>query len=140
MKLGRIDHIGIAVGSADKALKLYEGILGLKLSIVEELKERGLKVYFLESESTRLELLEPVAEESEITGFLRKKGEGIHHIAFSVSNIEEVVQECENSGFKVVSGIQTGAKGKKVAFLHPKSTGGVLIELVEVGKRGDQLG
>jgi len=131
LKFEKIDHIGIVVKSAAERLKLYRDVFELNLSNAEELDDRGLKVYFLEIGDTRLELLEPISDKSEITNFLEKKGEGIHHIAFSVSNIEQVVEKCKDKGFKIISGIQIGAEGKKVAFLHPKSTGGVLIELVE---------
>lgn len=127
----KIDHIGIAVRSIDDKLRLYRDILGLKISSVEELKDRGLKICFLNVGDSGLEFLEPISDNSEISKFLEKRGEGIHHIAFYVDDIEKVVESCEKSGFKVVSGIEKGAEGKKVAFLHPKSTGGVLIELVE---------
>ncbi|MCD6546065.1 MAG: methylmalonyl-CoA epimerase [Thermotogae bacterium] len=126
-----MDHIGIAVRSIDDKLRLYRDILGLKISSVEELKDRGLKICFLNVGDSGLEFLEPISDNSEISKFLEKRGEGIHHIAFYVDDIEKVVESCEKSGFKVVSGIEKGAEGKKVAFLHPKSTGGVLIELVE---------
>ncbi|MDI3472851.1 MAG: methylmalonyl-CoA/ethylmalonyl-CoA epimerase [Thermotogaceae bacterium] len=131
MNTEKIDHIGIAVESIEDKLKLYRDVLGLKFSNVESLENRGLKVYFVEIGETRLEFLEPLSENSEISRFLEKKGEGIHHIAFKVKDVEKTVEDCEKNGFKVIAGIQKGAEGKKVAFLHPKTTGGVLIELVE---------
>jgi len=95
-----------------------------------------LKVYFIEVGETRLELLEPTSEKSEISSFLEKRGEGIHHLAFLVEGIEDIIKKAKEGGFKPLSDEpQIGAGGRKVAFLHPKTTGGVLIELVE-GEEG----
>jgi len=132
----KIDHIGIVVKNAQERLKLYEELLNLKVTKVEELPERGLKVYFIEVGETRLELLEPTSEKSEISSFLEKRGEGIHHLAFLVEGIEDIIKKAKEGGFKPLSDEpQIGAGGRKVAFLHPKTTGGVLIELVE-GEEG----
>ncbi|MFN6991499.1 MAG: methylmalonyl-CoA epimerase [Fervidobacterium sp.] len=132
MKTKRIDHIGIAVKNAQEKLKLYKDFLGLEVTEIEELSERGLRVYFINIGDTRLELLEPMHENSEVSGFLEKKGEGIHHIAFNIEGIEEAVEYAKSNGLQPLSEEpKQGAGGTKVLFLHPKTTGGVLIELVE---------
>ena len=128
----KIDHIGIAVKNVQERLRLYEELLNLKVTKVEELPERGLKVYFIEVGEARLELLEPTSEKSEISSFLEKRGEGIHHLAFLVEGIEDIIKKAKEKGIKPLSDEpQIGAGGRKVVFLHPKTTGGVLIELVE---------
>lgn len=133
MKIDRIDHIGIAVRSINDKLPLYRDFLGLEFGGIEELPERGLKVAFLKVGATRIELLEPINEQSQISKFLEKKGEGIHHIAYHVDNIDEALEKAKNEGFKPLSNEpQPGAGGTRVIFLHPKTTGGVLIEMVEV--------
>ncbi|MGB9614369.1 MAG: methylmalonyl-CoA epimerase [Fervidobacterium sp.] len=132
MHTNRIDHIGIAVKDAKEKLKLYKDFLGLEISEVEELPERGLRVYFIKVGDTRIELLESMNENSEISGFLEKKGEGIHHIAFNVHGIGEAAKLAKEKGLQPLSEEpKQGAGGTKVLFLHPKTTGGVLIELVE---------
>jgi len=104
----------------------------LEVTEVEELPERGLRVYFIKVGDTRIELLEPMNENSEVSGFLEKKGEGIHHIAFNVHGIDEAAALAKAQGLQPLSEEpKPGAGGTKVLFLHPKTTGGVLIELVE---------
>ncbi|MCX7654470.1 MAG: methylmalonyl-CoA epimerase [Fervidobacterium sp.] len=128
----RIDHIGIAVREASEKLRLYKNFLGLEVSEVEELPERGLRVYFIKVGDTRIELLEPMNDNSEVSGFLEKKGEGIHHIAFNVEGIDEAVKLAKENGLQPLSEEpKKGASGTRVLFLHPKTTGGVLVELVE---------
>lgn len=132
METKRIDHIGIAVKDASEKLKLYKDFLGLEVTEVEELPERGLRVYFVKIGDTRIELLEPMHENSEVSGFLEKKGEGIHHIAFNIHGIDEAVKLAKENGLQPLSEEpKKGAGGTKVLFLHPKTTGGVLVELVE---------
>ncbi|MBO8160402.1 MAG: methylmalonyl-CoA epimerase [Thermosipho sp. (in: Bacteria)] len=132
MKTNKIDHIGIVVKNAKERLKLYEDFLGLKVTHIEELPERGLRVYFIQIGETRIELLEATNENSEISGFLEKRGEGIHHIAINVEGIENAVELARLKGFKPLSDEpKKGAGGTKVLFLHPKTTGGILLELVE---------
>lgn len=132
MKVNKIDHIGIAVKNAKERLKLYKDFLGLEVIKEEVLPERGLKVYFIQIGESRFELLEPLNENSEISSFLEKKGEGIHHIAVNVNGIEEAVELAKKNGLKPLSETpKVGAGGTKVLFLHPKTTGGVLLELVE---------
>ncbi|MEJ5257517.1 MAG: methylmalonyl-CoA epimerase [Fervidobacterium sp.] len=132
MHTNRIDHIGIAVRDASEKLKLYKDFLGLEVTEIEELPERGLRVYFIKVGDTRVELLEPMNENSEVSGFLEKKGEGIHHIAFNVHGIDEAVKLAKENGLQPLSEEpKKGAGGTRVLFLHPKTTGGVLVELVE---------
>ncbi len=128
----KIDHIGIAVKDASSKLSLYQGFLGLKDVHVEELVSRGIRVYMIKVGESKIELLEPMSEQSEISKFLEAKGEGIHHIAFSVEGIDQAVEFAKQNGLQPLSDApKPGAGGAKVLFLHPKTTGGVLIELVE---------
>ena len=135
MKALKIDHIGIAVKDASERLKLYKDLLGLEVTGSEDLPERGLRVHFIKIGETRFELLEEISEKSEISSFLEKRGEGIHHVAIRVEGIEEFIKKAKELGFKPLSDEpQRGAHGTKVVFLHPKTTGGILIELVEGGE------
>ncbi len=135
MKTLKIDHIGIAVKNVEERLKLYKDLLGLEVQHVEELPERGLKVYFIKVGESRFELLEEISDGSEIHSFLEKRGEGFHHIALRVEGIEEFIEKAKQLGIKPLSDEpKPGAHGTKVVFLHPKTTGGLLIELVEGGE------
>lgn len=138
-----IDHIGVAVTDLAAATELYGTTLGFEITGGETLADRGIQVCFVATgdETSRIELLGATREDSEISAFLAKRGEGIHHICLRVADIEAAVREMTSRGARVVgndggsnsgSGIQVGAHDTRVAFLHPKSTGGVLIELVEV--------
>ncbi len=134
MKAVKIDHIGIVVKNAEERLKLYRDFLGLEVSRVEELPDRGLRVYFVKIGETRFELLEEISEDSEIHSFLEKRGEGIHHIAIKVDNVIEAIEKAARNGLKPLSNEpKKGAHGTKVVFIHPKTTGGILLELVEGG-------
>ena len=136
MKTLKIDHIGIAVKSVEERLKLYRDLLGLDVYHIEELPERGLKVYFIKIGESRFEILEETSENSEIHPFLEKRGEGFHHIALRVEDVEEYIKRAKQLGIKPLSEKpQKGAHGTKVVFLHPKTTGGILIELVEGGEK-----
>ncbi len=128
----KIDHVGIAVKDASSKISLYKDFLGLKEIKIEELPDRGIRIYMIHVGESKVELLEPLNEQSEIAKFLQNKGEGIHHIAFNVEGINEAVELAKNLGFQPLSDSpRPGASGTKVLFLHPKTTGGVLIELVE---------
>ncbi|MBT1248187.1 MULTISPECIES: methylmalonyl-CoA epimerase [unclassified Thermosipho (in: thermotogales)] len=132
MKTNKIDHIGIVVKNAEERLNLYKNFLGLEVTHIETIPERGLKIYFVKIGETRFELLEPINENSEVSKFLEKKGEGIHHIAVNVSGINEAISLAKEMGLKPLSEEpQKGAGGTKVLFIHPKTTGGILLELVE---------
>ena len=131
-----IDHIGLAVEDLDAATRTYGVILGFEISGEEVLEERGLKVVFAETGNSRLELIAATRPDSEISGFLQKRGEGIHHICVEVENIESAVKEMSERGAQFArGGIQDGAHQTRVAFLHPKGTHGVLIELVQKQER-----
>lgn len=135
MKTLKIDHIGIAVKNVEERLKLYKDLLGLEVQHVEELPERGLRVHFIRIGESRFELLEEISDSSEIHSFLEKRGEGFHHIALRVEGIEEFIEKAKQLGIKPLSDEpKLGAHGTKVVFLHPKTTGGLLIELVEGGE------
>ena len=132
MKSERIDHIGIVVKSIEERLSVYRDLLKLEVTGIEELPERGLKVAFIKVGDTRIELLEPLSENSQISKFLESRGEGIHHIAFRVDDVKAAIEEAVSLELKPLSREpELGAGGTKIVFLHPKSTGGVLMELVE---------
>ncbi|GAV23008.1 methylmalonyl-CoA epimerase [Carboxydothermus pertinax] len=128
----KIDHLGIAVANLEKAIKTFE-LLGFKVAGMEEVPEQKVKVAFLPVGESNVELLMPTDEKSTIARFLMNKGEGVHHLAFLVENIEEKLAEFKEKGFTLIDEKpRVGAHGKKIAFLHPKSINGVLIELCEV--------
>jgi len=131
MKILRIDHVGIAVKSLEEARKLYEA-LGLKVTDIEEVAEQKVRVAFLPLEGSEIELLETTDPEGPIGKFIEKRGEGIQHIALRVDNIEAALEELKGRGFQLIDQKpRYGAGGARIAFLHPKSTNGVLLELSE---------
>ena len=133
MSVTKIDHIGIAVKSIDESLKLYKDVLGMHFKGTEVLNDRAIKTAFIQTGESMIELLEPTSDQSTIAKFLEKKGQGIHHIALHVENIDETMESLKEKGYRLLSeNAEKGAHGTKVAFLHPKSTNGVLLELVEV--------
>jgi methylmalonyl-CoA/ethylmalonyl-CoA epimerase len=132
MKPSHIEHIGIAVSNLETAISFYEKVFGLKCYNIEELAEQKVRTAFFMVGETKIELLESTDPEGPIGKFIEKKGEGIHHIAFSVEKIEEQLVHAENMGVKLIdSSPRKGAEGLDIAFLHPKSTYGVLIEICE---------
>ena len=132
MQLSHIEHIGIAVKSIEEQLPYYEGILGLKCYNIETVEDQKVKTAFFKVGQTKLELLEPTSEESTIAKFIEKRGEGIHHIAFATQGLDEALQEMAAKGVRLIdTHSRKGAEGLNIAFLHPKSTGGVLTELCE---------
>jgi len=132
MKITHIEHIGIAVKSLEESIAYYEGILGLKCYAVEEVKEQRVKTAFFMVGQTKLELLESTDPEGPVGKFLEKKGEGVHHLAFATSNLEDALTEMEEKGVALIDKKpRKGAEGLDIAFLHPKSTHGVLTELCE---------
>ncbi|MFO7289411.1 methylmalonyl-CoA epimerase [Planifilum fulgidum] len=131
----KISHIGIAVRDLEAALPLYTDVLGLALEGVETVPSEGVKVAFLRIGETRIELLEPLGPDSPIASFLEKRGEGIHHIALEVDGIEERLRLLSEKGIRLIhERPKQGAHGARIAFLHPKATGGVLYELCEPDK------
>ncbi len=129
--LGRIDHIGVAVRSLAAASRLYE-TLGLDVSAPERLSDNGVTAAFVAVGTTRIELLEPLGPDGPIARFLERRGEGIHHIAFAVRDLPAALDHARSAGFTAIDAApRRGAHGSRIAFLHPKDTHGVLIELVE---------
>jgi len=127
--LKKIDHIGIAVNSLEKAAAFYENALGLRCEQVEEVASQKVKTAFFEVGEIHIELLEPTSEESPIARFLEKNGQGIHHIAYATDNLTDQLEKAKTAGCKLINETPfDGAGGKRVAFLHPKSTFGVLTE------------
>ena len=128
----KISHIGIAVKSMEEALSVFQDGIGLEVTSSDEVETQKVRVAFLPVGETRFELLEPTADDSPIAKYLEKKGEGIHHIALKVTNIEESLAQLKEKGVKLVNEEPVpGAHGTRVAFLHPKGTRGVMLELVE---------
>jgi methylmalonyl-CoA/ethylmalonyl-CoA epimerase len=134
MNLSHIEHIGIAVKSIDDALPYYEEVLGLKCYAVEEVKDQKVKTAFLKVGETKIELLEPTSDDSPVAKFIEKRGEGIHHIAFAVDDVNEALRHVSEKGIRIIDAVpRKGAEGLDIAFLHPKSTFGVLTELCQEG-------
>ncbi len=130
--LSKVDHIGIAVSNLDEAIKLYKDVLGLELHGVEVVEEQKVKVAFLPVGDTEVELLESTSPDGPIAKFIEAKGQGIQHLAFRVDNIEAALEEMKAKGMRLIDEKpRYGAGGARIAFLHPKSTNGVLIELCE---------
>lgn len=128
----KVDHIGIAVADLDEALKLYRDQLGLVCKGTEVVEEQKVKVAFLPVGESKIELLESTDPEGPVGKFIEKKGGGVHHLSFRVSNIEEKLEQLKQQGVALIDQKpRYGAGGAKIAFLHPKSTGGVLIEICE---------
>jgi len=131
----KIDHIGIAVKSIKETSELLSNILGLKVVGEEIVEEQKVKVAFLPLGDSELELLESTSPEGPIARFIEKKGEGIQHIAFRVNNIEEVLEKIKKERVRLIDEKpRYGAGGAKIAFLHPKDTNGMLVELCERDK------
>lgn len=128
-----LDHVAIAVNEIDEALEIYQHQLALKLEEVKVVEQQRVRAAILHAGDLKIELLEPTDAESAVAKFLEKKGEGIHHIALLVSDIEKHLKELKEKGvFLIDDKPRIGAEGGKIAFIHPKSTKGVLIELVEL--------
>jgi len=126
----KVDHIGIAVYSLEEAIPIYEKALGLKFLKTEEVESQKVRTAFFEAGETHIELVEPTAEDSPIAIFLKKKGEGVHHIAFGSDDILGQLGQASKEGIRLIHETPIdGAGGKQVAFLHPKSTKGVLTEI-----------
>lgn len=133
-----IDHLGIAVTDLKAASETYGQVLGLHLGKVEELPDRGLRVQFVNTGGSRLELLAPTRDDSEISAFLSKRGEGIHHVCLRVKNIDTTLQQMKKNGARLIDETpKIGAGGHRVAFVHPKGAHGVLLELVEISSEAD---
>lgn len=132
MNLTHIEHIGIAVKNLNESIKYYENVLGLKCYAIEEVKDQKVKTAFFMIGQTKIELLESTEPDGPIGKFIEKKGEGIHHIAFATENLKEALKSVEEKGIQLIDKEpRKGAEGLNIAFLHPKSTNGVLTELCE---------
>lgn len=128
----KIDHVGIAVADLEKALAFYRDQLGLEFKGTEEVEEQKVRVAFFPVGESKIELLESTDPTGPVGKFIEKKGEGVHHLSFRVSDIEGKLKELKERGVALIDEQpRYGAGGAKIAFLHPKSTGGVLIELCE---------
>jgi methylmalonyl-CoA/ethylmalonyl-CoA epimerase len=128
----KIDHIGIAVKSIAAALNVYENALGLKVTGYDQVDEQGVRVAMINIGESRIELLEPSGPESPVEKFMSKRGEGIHHIAVTVDDIENTLTQMKAAGLRLIdSEPRSGAHNTRIAFIHPSSTHGVLLELVE---------
>jgi methylmalonyl-CoA epimerase len=128
-----VDHVGVAVKDLDEAIRVYRDILGLRLEGVHKLEERKVRAaFFSAGKEGRIELLEPLGSDSPVAKFLETRGEGVQHLALRVRNIEAVLEDFKKKGLALIDEKpRSGAEGSKVAFVHPKSTRGVLLELVE---------
>lgn len=132
MKPTHIEHIGIAVSNLEESIKFYEEVLGFKCYAIEEVKDQKVKTAFFMVGQTKIELLESTDSEGPIGKFIEKRGEGVHHIAYAVEGLEDALVHMESKGVRLIDQQpRKGAEGLQIAFLHPKSTGGVLTELCE---------
>ena len=132
MELTHIEHIGIAVKNLEESVRFYENVFGLKCYAIEEVKDQKVRTAFFEVGGTKIELLESTDPEGPVSKFIEKKGEGVHHIAFSVKNLPLALNELAQKEIKLIDKKpRIGAENFNIAFLHPKSTNGVLTELCE---------
>ncbi|MCF6332868.1 MAG: methylmalonyl-CoA epimerase [Draconibacterium sp.] len=130
MNISHIEHIGIAVNNLDEAIPYYEKTLGLKCYKVEEVSDKKVKTAFFMVGQTKIELLESTDPEGPIGKFLEKKGQGVHHLAFAVDNVNKSLNELDEKGVRLIDKTaRKGAEGLSIGFLHPKSTMGVLTEI-----------
>src|SRR5512137_2473179 len=132
--LTKINHIGIAVQSIDDTLPFYRDQLGMAFKGAEEVSEQKVKVAMLQVGESKIELLEPTSPESPVAKFLEKNGPGIHHLAYEVENIESAIARLKQEGARMIDETpRNGAHGTRIAFVHPKSSNGVLTELCQCG-------
>jgi methylmalonyl-CoA/ethylmalonyl-CoA epimerase len=132
MKIKKIDHLGIAVNGIDDACTFWRDILGLPLEGTETVATQKVTTAFMPVGESEVELLESTAPDGPVAKFIESKGQGVHHVAFRVENIEEALAELKAKGVRLIDETpRIGAGGAKIAFLHPKATGGVLVELCE---------
>jgi methylmalonyl-CoA/ethylmalonyl-CoA epimerase len=127
----RVDHIAIAVKNAENALENYKKILKIDKIETEMVPNEKVKVVMMNLQDTRIELLEPMDDDSPISKFLRERGEGIHHIAITADEIETDVNRAKDSGMRFLGELRSGSYGRKITFIHPKSLNGVLVEFCQ---------
>jgi len=129
MRPSHIEHIGIAVKSLEESIPFFENLLGTKCYAIEEVKNQRVKTAFFLIGQTKIELLESTDPEGPIGKFIEKKGTGIHHIAFAVENTDQALRDAESNGIQLIDEqSRKGAEGLNIGFIHPKSTGGILVE------------
>jgi methylmalonyl-CoA epimerase len=139
MKLTNVDHIGIAVSNLEESLSFWQKTLGIELHGIEEVADQGVRTAFLPIGETEIELLEPMNAQSTVAGFIEKRGEGLHHVAIRVDDIEAALQELKAQGVRLIDEVpRSGAGGTRIAFVHPKATHGVLLELCERRRTGQK--
>jgi len=132
MKILKVDHIGVAVSNLEEALRLYRDVFGLEVHGEEVIEDQKVKVCFIPVGDSEIELLESTSPDGPIAQFIEKRGQGIQHIALRVDNIEKALEELREKGVRLIDEKpRYGAGGAKIAFLHPKATYGVLLELCE---------
>lgn len=127
----RIDHVAIAVNNVEDALKTFEKVLKVDRKQIMVVEHEKVKLAMLQLEDTRIELLEPLTDDSPIKKFLQERGEGIHHISICTDTLEQDVENASRNGVRIIGGIRPGSYGRKITFIHPKSMHGVLMELCE---------
>jgi methylmalonyl-CoA/ethylmalonyl-CoA epimerase len=131
--LTKINHIGVAVHSLEEAIPFYRDSLGMTLAGIEEVPSQKVKVAFLVVGESKIELLEPTAPDSPVAKFLEMNGPGVHHLAYQVPDIEVAIAELVKGGTRMIDATaRAGAHGAKIAFIHPKSSGGVLTEICQI--------
>ncbi|MCF8259592.1 MAG: methylmalonyl-CoA epimerase [Melioribacteraceae bacterium] len=136
MNISKIEHIGIAVKNLNDSIKYYEDVLGLKCYSIEEVKDQKVKTAFFLVGETKIELLESTESDGPIGKYIEKRGEGIHHLAFKVDDVSSALSEAKSKGVQLIDqNPRKGAEGLEIAFLHPKSTNGVLTEFCQESKR-----
>ena len=137
MDVKRIDHLGIAIADVGAAKKVYEDLLGLKLTREEVVEEQGVRTYFYPIAGVKLELLESITPDGPIARFLEKRGAGLQHLAVEVGDIEAAIAELKAKGVRMLDETpRKGVEDTRIAFVHPKDTHGVLLELVELPRKG----
>ncbi|HEV3001688.1 MAG TPA: methylmalonyl-CoA epimerase [Solirubrobacteraceae bacterium] len=128
----RIDHVGIAVEDLDAALALFEGTFGMPAVHRETVEEQGVEAALLDVGENHVELLRPLGPDTPVGKFLAKRGPGIHHVAYQVTDVESALARCREAGLRLIDQApRTGIRGSRVAFLHPSASGGVLTEIVQ---------
>ena len=130
----KINHIAVVVNDIDEALPFWQNALGLPLGETKEVAQEAVKIAFLEAGESHIELVQPTTDDSGIAKYLSKKGQGMHHICFEVEDIDIALQEMADKGIELINETPRERDGRRYAFIHPKSTGGVLVELYEMFK------
>jgi len=131
-QIKKINHVAIVVKDIDESLKFWETALGLKLHHLEEVPSQASKVAFIPVGESEIELVQPTTEDSGMAAYLEKRGEGMHHLCVEVDDIEAKMQELKNAGVRLINDVPQVLPGRKMAFIHPKSASGVLVELYEI--------